>query len=187
MNSFRFTKIASLGLAAAALAFFSAPPRAAAQAPPQEQAAPTPSTPAQDQTSQAVIKKESRLVLVDAVVTDKKGSYVHDLNQKDFKVFEDNKEQPVASFSAGTDAAIQAKGNAQKRYLILFFDNSSMAAPDQIQARGAATKFVAANAGPDRMMAVVDFGGTLRIVQNFTANPDLLQAAVKGVKYSSVD
>ena len=29
----------------------------------------------------AVIKKESRLVLVDAVVMDKKGNYVHDLKQ----------------------------------------------------------------------------------------------------------
>src|SRR4029077_15971960 len=38
-----------------------------------------------------------------------------------------------------------------------------------------------------RMMAVVDFGGKLQIVQNFTANADALTAAVKGVKYSSVD
>jgi hypothetical protein len=37
------------------------------------------------------------------------------------------------------------------------------------------------------MMAVVDFGGSLRIVQNFTANANLLQAAVSGVKTSSVD
>src|SRR5258708_5318359 len=62
-----------------------------------------------------------------------------------------------------------------------------MAAPDQIQARGAAAKFVLANSGPDRMMAVVDFGGKLQIVQNFTANADALTAAVKGVKFSSVD
>jgi len=62
-----------------------------------------------------------------------------------------------------------------------------MAAPDQIQARSAATKFIAANAGRDRLMAVVDFGGSLRIVQNFTANADVLRAAVSGVKNSSVD
>ena len=62
-----------------------------------------------------------------------------------------------------------------------------MAAPDQIQARSAAAKFIQANAGPDRMMAVVDFGGSLRIVQNFTANADVLRAAVSGVKSSSVD
>jgi VWFA-related protein len=132
-----------------------------------------------------VIKKESKLVLVDSVVTDKKGNYVRDLAQNDFKVFEDNKEQPVSSFSTGADAATQANG--QRRYLILFFDNSTMAAPDQIQARSAATKFIAANAGPDRLMAVVDFGGSLRIVQNFTANADVLRAAVSGVKNSSVD
>src|SRR6266851_3671870 len=152
----------------------------------QEQPAPPTPQGAQPAAPQpgAMIKKESKLVLVDAVVTDKKGNYVHDLSQADFKVFEDNKEQQVSSFSAGVDAAAQANG--QRRYLILFFDNSTMAMPDQIQARGAGKKFIEANAGPDRMMAVVDFGGSLRIVQNFTANANLLQAAVSGVKSSSV-
>ena len=63
-------------------------------------------------------------------MTDKKGDYVHDLTQNDFKVYEDNKEQAVSSFSFGADTAIQAQG--QKKYLILFFDNSTMAMPDQI-------------------------------------------------------
>ncbi len=158
-----------------------APPVSTAPAP---VAMPAPAGPAEQQPG-LVIRKESKLVLVDAVVTDKKGNYVHDLTQKDFKVYEDNKEQQVASFSAGSDVAIQAN-NAQRHYLILFFDNSSMAAPDQIQARGAASKFMDANAGPDHLMAVVDFGGTLRIVQNFTANADVLRAAVRGVKTSYV-
>src|SRR6266436_1151259 len=138
-----------------------------------------------EQQPVVVIKKESKLVLVDSVVTDKKGNYIRDLTQNDFKVFEDNKEQPVSTFSAGADTAVQANG--QRRYLILFFDNSTMAAPDQIQARSAATKFIEANAGPERLMAVVDFGGALRIVQNFTANAEVLRAAVSGVKSSSVD
>src|SRR5260370_21689985 len=156
----------------------------AAPAPSQAQeqpAQPAPQAAAEPQPV-AMIKKESKLVLVDAVVTDKKGNYIRDLAQIDFKVFEDNKEQSVSSFSTGADAATQANG--QRRYLILFFDNSTMAAPDQIQARSAATKFIAANAGPDRLMAVVDFGGSLRIVQNFTANPDVLRAAASGVKRS---
>ncbi len=146
---------------------------------------PPPAASPTDQQPAVVIRKESKLVLVDAVVTDKKGNYVRDLTQNDFKVFEDNKEQPVSAFSTGADAATQANG--QRRYLILFFDNSTMAAPDQIQARSAATKFIEANAGPDRLMAIVDFGGSLRIVQNFTANADVLRAAVSGVKSSSVD
>ncbi|HEX8879987.1 MAG TPA: VWA domain-containing protein, partial [Candidatus Acidoferrum sp.] len=122
---------------------------------------------------------------VDAVVTDKKGNYVRDLKQNEFKVYEDNKEQTISSFSSGADAAVQPNG--QRHYLILFFDNSTMAAPDQIQARGAAQKFIEANASPDSLMAVVDFDGSLRIVQNFTASSVLLRAAVSGVKGSAVD
>src|SRR5713226_7809980 len=178
-----FRRIIRLGAWVAAGVMCAVPARSRAQGqptPPPPQAA----SPAEQQPV-VVIKKESKLVLVDSVVTDKKGNYVRDLTQNDFKVFEDSKEQPVSTFSTGADAATQANG--QRRYLILFFDNSTMAAPDQIQARSAATKFIAANAAPDRLMAVVDFGGSLRIVQNFTANADVLRAAVSGVKGSAVD
>jgi len=182
LTNFRRTIRLAAWLTAGVMCAVPAPSRGQEQqpTPPPPQAAS-----AAEQQPVVVIKKESKLVLVDSVVTDKKGNYVRDLAQNDFKVFEDNKEQPVSSFSTGADAATQANG--QRRYLILFFDNSTMAAPDQIQARSAATKFIAANAGPDRLMAVVDFGGSLRIVQNFTANADVLRAAVSGVKSSSVD
>ncbi|HET7107227.1 MAG TPA: VWA domain-containing protein, partial [Candidatus Acidoferrum sp.] len=146
-----------------------------------------PEAPAQQQpmATSPVIRTESRVVLVDAVVTDKKGNYVHDLTQKDFKVYEDGKEQGVTSFSFGNDPS--GPVNAQKHYMILFFDNSSMAAPDQIQARAAAAKFIAEAAAPDQLMAVVDFGGTLLVKQNFTANADLLTAAVSGVKQPNIE
>lgn len=169
------------GLSAVCLCAFALSARA--QAPPA--AAPAPPTAANAPITGPVIKTESKLVLVDAVVTDKKGNYVHDLKQSDFKVFEDNKEQPVSTFSFGADTAIQAKG--QKHYLILFFDNASMQAPDQIQARGAASKFIEASGDTDTMMAVVDFGGSLKIVQNFTSDAGLLRAAVSGIKPSSID
>ena len=55
-----------------------------------------------------IIQSETRLVLVDTVVTDKKGNYLRDLTQKDFKVFEDNKEQTIVSFSHETGAATRA-------------------------------------------------------------------------------
>src|ERR1700740_1917384 len=148
--------------------------------------APAPAAAADQQPVQVgpTIKKESRLVLVDTVVTDKKGNYLHDLSKNDFRVFEDNKEQTVVSFSSGADAATPQ--NPQKHYLVLFFDNSSMALPDQISARAAATKFIDSNVAPDHLMAVVEFTGAIRIVQNFTANAQLLQAAAKGVKSSYV-
>jgi VWFA-related protein len=148
-------------------------------------APPSPATDAQRPIPVApTIKKESRLVLVDTVVTDKKGNYIHDLLQGDFKLYEDNKEQAITSFSSGANSS--GSQNSQKHYLVLFFDNSSMALPDQISARAAATKFIDSNVAPDHLMAVVEFGGSLRVVQNFTANAELLQAAAKGVKSSYV-
>ncbi len=167
--------------------------RGSAQEPQQPPPAPAAPTATQGQApaggdvvaSGVVIKRESKLVLVDAVVTDKKGKYIRDLTQGDFKVYEDNKEQAVTSFSAGTSQDAGPNSN-QKHYMVLFFDTSSMQLPDQMVARTAVTKFIDANAGPNNLMAVVEFGGVLQIRQNFTANADLLKRAASGVKTASV-
>src|SRR6266568_1740863 len=158
----------------------------------QQASAQTPQ-PAQQQSPQApaatgpAIKSESRLVLVDVVVTDKKGNYVRDLEQKQFRVWEDNKEQTISAFSSAAEANSSGPNSAQKRYMVLFFDNSTMDLPDQARARDAAAQFIDANAGPDRLMAIADFGGSLRIAQNFTANAERLKQVVGGVKYSAVN
>ncbi len=131
-----------------------------------------------------VIRTEARLVLVDTVVTDKKGAYIHDLVLKDFRVWEDNKEQAIKSFSFEADPA--SPSSSQKRYLVLFFDNSTMNPGDQIRARQAAARFIDNNAGPNRLMAVVNFGGAMQIAQNFTADADRLKQVVSGVKSSAV-
>jgi VWFA-related protein len=131
----------------------------------------------------ATIHAESRLVLVDTVVTDKKGDYIRDLVQKDFKVWEDGKEQSITSFSFEESTG---STNAKPRYMVLFFDNSTMDAGDQAQARIAATKFIDANAAPDRLIAIAEFGGTVRITQNFTADASRLKQVVSGIKGSAV-
>src|SRR5271170_4089713 len=130
-----------------------------------------------------VIRTETRLVLVDSVVTDKKGEYVRDLTQKDFKVWEDGKEQAITSFSfeESTNST-----NPQPHYLVLFFDNSTMDMGDQARARDAAAKFIDANAGPDHLIAIADFGGTVHISQNFTADAERLKQVVKSLQGSTV-
>jgi VWFA-related protein len=138
---------------------------------------------AQPAAPPTVIKTETKLVLVDVVVTGKKGAYVEDLELKDFKVWEDNKEQQLKTFSFGADP----KGPAgQQRYIVLFFDNSTMGMGEQMQARQAAAKFIESNAGPDRLMAVVNFTGALQIAQNFTPDIDRLKQVVGGIKTSAV-
>jgi VWFA-related protein len=134
-----------------------------------------------DQTP--VIHSESRLVLVDSVVTDKKGNYVRDLEQKNFKVWEDGKEQAVTSFSYEENTGSE---DNKPRYMVLFFDNSTMDFADQAKARDAAAKFIDANAGPSRLIAIAEFGGSVRITQNFTADAQRLKQVVAGIKGSFV-
>ena len=135
--------------------------------------------------SGVVIRTETKQVLVDAVVTDKKGNYVPDLPQKDFKVMEDGKEQSIRSFAY--EAEESSPNSAQKHYLVLFFDNSTMSFGDQAVARRAAGKFIETNAGPNRYIAVVNFTGGVKIAQNFTADVALLRQVVSGVKMANVD
>jgi VWFA-related protein len=148
-----------------------------------------PAARAQDANAQAsaplpVIKSETRLVLVDAVVTDKKGQYVKDLEQKDFKVWEDNKEQTVTSFSF--EASPNSPNNNQPHYMVLLFDNATMDFGDQTRARQAAAQFIDTNAGPNRMMAIINYSGSISVAQNFTADADRLKKVVSGVKFSPV-
>jgi VWFA-related protein len=131
----------------------------------------------------AVIRTETRLVLVDTVVTDKKGNYVRDLAQKDFQVWEDGKEQTITSFSYEESTG---STDARPRYMVLFFDNSTMDFGDQAKARDAAAKFIDANASADRLIAIAEFGGTVRITQNFTADAARLKKVVSGLKGSAV-
>jgi len=173
MQSRRLTLLVETILASVcALAFFSA--YALAQQPATEVSA----------GSAPTIHAETRRVLVDTVVTDKKGNYIRDLKAEDFKVFEDNKEQPIKTLSFEDDNASPDK--AQTRYLVLFFDNSTLDAGNQMKARDAASRFIDANAAPNRLIAVVDFGGTVHIAQNFTADAGRLKKVVAELKISAV-
>jgi VWFA-related protein len=127
-----------------------------------------------------VLKVETNVVLVDAVVTDKKGNYLRDLKQKDFKVWEDNKEQTIKSFSFEADPASPL--NSQPRYMVLYFDNSTIGFGEQAMARKAAVSFIDANAGPKRLMAIVNFGGAAQLSQNFTGDVERLKAQVANLK-----
>jgi len=134
--------------------------------------------------AQDVIRAEKKLVLVDVVVTDKKGDYVRGLTQKDFRLWEDKNEQTIETFSAESDPASPAAN--RKHYIVLFFDNSTLGFGDQAQARQAALRFLDKNTAPNRLMAIVNFGGSLQIAQNFTSDAERLKQVVSGVKFSNV-
>ena len=120
-----------------------------------------------------VIQTETRVVLVDVIVTGKNGVYVNDLMQGDFHVFQDGKEQSLKSFSL--ESALKA---ADPRSLVLFFDETSMESRDQVLARQAASRFIDAESGPNRRIAVVSYDGSLRVRQTFTDNAGRLKDAL---------
>ncbi len=121
----------------------------------------------------AVIRTETRVVVVDAVVTGRNGAWIHDLTAKDFQVFQDKKEQKITSFTFEPPAAA-----AQPHSLVLFFDEATMEAADQLQARLAASSFIGTERRPNLRMAVVSFDGTLRVRQNFTTDATKLKEAL---------
>jgi VWFA-related protein len=139
-----------------------------------------------------VIKSESNVVLVEVIVTDKKGRYLRDLNQKEFHVFEDGAEQPITSFSREADN--QPGAPERQRYMVLFFDNEGLGSADQMPERDAAVKFVEGMVSPQGaqgvvppqspMVAVLDFDRGLQVAQNFTVERDLLISAIRKTNYS---
>jgi len=128
------------------------------------------------------IKAETKLVLVDVIVTDKKGDYINNLEQKDFKVWEDDQEQKIKTFSFEQGAA---PNEGTKRHLVLFFDDDSMQPADQSRARAAAAKFLDTNAGAGRYFAIIDYAGTMRVTQNFTDDVAHLKQIVSQPKLST--
>lgn len=137
---------------------------------------------AQPASATTTIKAETRLVLVDVIVTDKKGNYIPDLSQKDFKVFEDDQEQKIKTFNSEQGAA---PSESTKRHLVLFFDDDSMKPGDQGRARAAAAKFLDTNGGPGHYFAVIDYAGTMRVTQNFTDDTARLKEVVGQAKLST--
>ena len=128
-----------------------------------------------------VIQTETRVVLVDAIVTGKKGAYVRDLTAKDFRIWQDGKEQAIRSLSFNAESA-----GSQPHFLVLFFDNTGITSRDQVLLRQAAANFIDSNSGPNHLMAVVNYNGAVRVAQNFTDNAGRLKNAVSRAESSSV-
>ncbi len=152
-----------------------------------------------------VIRTQRNLVLVDVRVWDKSGHPVNDLKQSDFHIFEDGVPQTINSFSvenverlaqAGAETGPPPTIDLGKlpptanpvqvlqdhRLLVLFLDLTSMPMDDLNRALEGATRFVRTRLTPADLVAVVIYGNTLRVVQNFTNDRDELDKALKGIR-----
>ncbi len=135
--------------------------------------------------AETIIRTETRLVLVDAVAVDKKNQFVRDLAQKDFRLWEDGKEQKVTSFSLESSGISPDRSN--KHYIAMLFDTSTAGQTSQVVVRQEATKFIDGFASADRYMAVVNYANGLQITQNFTPDAERLKKALGQVQSTAVN
>jgi len=165
---------------------------AAAQTPPPEQ----PDT---------VIRINVNLVQMDAVVTDAKGNLVTDLKPSDFEILQDGKSQVITNFSyistrQGAPAAAppapkkgappvppaQIKPSDIRRTVALVVDDLGLAFDSIARVRGALEKFVDHEMQPGDLVAIIRTGAGIGALQQFTADPRMLHAAIDRVKFNSM-
>ncbi|MDR3703497.1 MAG: VWA domain-containing protein [Candidatus Sulfopaludibacter sp.] len=154
---------------------------------------------------------ESNLVIADVTVKDPKtGAPIEGLKASDFAIFEDNKPQKIQVFEfqklaidpappeppptlgsqnelpedPKTSISIQGPGKIQyhdKRLLVLFFDMSNMAIPDQLRAQEAALKFVDTQMTESDLMAIMMFTTVVQVKTDFTANRSQLKDIINAM------
>ena len=139
------------------------------------------------------IRVSTHLVLVDVVVTDKQGKPVTGLHQEDFVVQEKGKNQKVAFFTTPGEPQSQPPPvlppgiySNKPEYrspggplVILLLDAANTPFKDQAYARQQMLKFVKEEYKPGQRIAVFTLTNSLGVLQDFTADPEVLLKALQ--------
>jgi VWFA-related protein len=145
------------------------------------------------------LKTNAELVLTNVVARDAKtGELVLGLKQSDFSVYENGKQQQIATFdfqsvdkatplheatvsglAAGTSlgkAVVVARPEDLRnhRLIVMFFDLTSMQPEDLDRSVAAAQEFLQKKMQPADLVALVSLGDTLKVDQDFTADKKAL-------------
>ena len=171
-----------------------------------QQTATAPPEPSQQQTATSsqggtqpttVLKVKTRLVIVDVVARNGKGEAISDLKPEDFTLTEDGKVQKISAFSfqhpesavKPAQAAVLPPNtfNNLPRYQpngalnLLLLDALNTTSINQAYARESMIKFLE-KLPQGQSLAVYLLGNKLRLVQDFTSDPELLKQAALHLK-----
>jgi VWFA-related protein len=141
------------------------------------------------------IRTNTRLVMVDVVVRDKKGQAVLGLKPEDFAVEENGKKQKVATFTppgANQTASespppgiLSNHPNVLKPVgvpTVLLLDATNSHFVDQSYGRMQMLKYVLEQWQAGKPMAVMTLTDRLHVLQNFTGDPKILMDAIKNLR-----
>jgi VWFA-related protein len=140
------------------------------------------------------IRANTRMVLVDAVVTDKKGQPISDLKVEDFVVEENGKKQKIAAFTAPDQIAKNQSSPSlppgiysnQPEYrapggpvTVFVLDAANTPFHDQAYGRLQMLKYVEEQSRSMPRTAIFTLTDGLHAIQDFTDDPLLLKEALK--------
>ncbi|HEX7174971.1 MAG TPA: VWA domain-containing protein [Pyrinomonadaceae bacterium] len=113
-----------------------------------------------------VLRIDTDLVLVDVLVSDAEGRPVRGLRPEDFKIYEDGVERPVAFFN------VERRGGAERPVAVVFLIDvsGSMTAGEMERVRMALDEFVRGMSARPASFALMGFGMSAKVYQNFTAD-----------------
>lgn len=141
-------------------------------------------------------RAETRLVLLDVVVTNGKGEPIPGLGREDFQVTEDGKRQNISAFEEHKSGAVSVAklppmpSNVFTNYPlskipdsvnVLLLDWLNTQPRDQAYVRAQTIKYLK-SITPGTSLAVFTLGSRLHMVQGFTTDPAVLLAALDSKK-----
>ena len=156
-----------------------------------------PTAGATPQATASVIHANANLVLLDVVVTDR-GSAVHGIDRSRFRVFEDGKEQAIASFEEHRPVPLSAQGykpvslpphtytNAPvypqaSAFNVLLLDGLNTPLDKQTDVRRQMVEYMGKIA-PGTTLAVFTLSSRLRMITGFTTDASQLAKAMQSAK-----
>lgn len=177
---------------------------------PTQQPQPPPATvPDLEEVTDDVVRITTKLVQVDAVVTDKNGKHVTDLKAEDFEVTENGKPRTITNFSYVQAAPVasaspageqvptmtakeraatppapmkQLRPDQVHRAIALVVDDLRMSTESTAMTRQALRKYVDQQMQPGDLIAIIRTSAGLGALQQFTNDRDQLNAAIDRVR-----
>lgn len=173
------------------------------------QPSPSPQRPAQS-GDEDVVRITTKLVQVDAVITDRNGKLVTDLRPEELQIMEDGRPQKITHFiiitagnAAGSPVVAVANRSAKtndrnappappvilrpedvRRSMAVVVDDLGLSAESIPYVRRALKKFVDDEMQPSDLVAIIRTGSGIGALQQFTSDKRMLYAAIDRVKWN---